>query len=853
MAGQLDQSKQVIISHSQFCADLLRQRLRMLHQMHVLAISLGDLLMAGQLALSVSSCSVLRDRMAREEDSLFPEHNKRFAFDDKGQVYVVVSEEDERPGLPLWVSSLVHTQTETAARVELGMEQALGQKDVLQLITTATAWKDAQGNEVPKRNGLPDPPNGSRGSDILLQVSFASVLEARARACLLLALTYDPRLSQGAMLKPLHATHIAQRLELPSSRASTPFGTGGSLTMHRWSSVHSQLASRLQSPGLDAEWVHSQIGSLPASRGSTMRPLTGTSPQGSPQRPSTRETHSREGAMSQGSLRESAASRQSPSRHSSPAPRLSATQLTDLARNELLQRERPSPFQRDPRAHSPMRTAPAPGSYAKLHGSSSFSMRVSFSRLPPLYQQRPASEQGPPGHRPPARSTYPLHLASEAHPLELALATQEQPLSVDALKASLEEQQQLLLVRDPAAQQQGRLEQQEQEQQLKHQQQQQQQGTQPQPMAQQDQEDLQRMDFELEQKQRQQWARLQELRQQQRSTRHQRQQQQQLMDGKRGQVQEGPPKSPSAMSRSRSPGGLGTSPLESDAEAEEIQLRLEMDARFLMLSDTAKARLERDHLVHGHEYSPMPSSPDGTATPDSRPTQNLLTLPSLLMLPAFLQASKYPRTRPTGATRGPYASPQDPEPQQVGLQTQRPHTEAVPWESLPGVFLRKRMGLPGSKSAAALLQELQYKAEMLQGMQASKFKDPMGLTIEKATIGSMDATELLEAVKLTQAALMREEGLRMQQEANREREAAKEEEVRRGREKAATQLLWVKHTNTSHDLAPGYMPLSSMTMARLVAEMRAVYRAAAMEQVAAARKDHTEREEGPRTGVHALR
>eukprot|EP00967_Tisochrysis_lutea_P134273 scaffold236876_cov23-Tisochrysis_lutea.AAC.1 len=51
--------------------------------MHVLATSLGDLLMAGQLALSVASCSVLRDRMAREEDSLFPEHTKRFAFDKK--------------------------------------------------------------------------------------------------------------------------------------------------------------------------------------------------------------------------------------------------------------------------------------------------------------------------------------------------------------------------------------------------------------------------------------------------------------------------------------------------------------------------------------------------------------------------------------------------------------------------------------------------------------------------------------------------------------------------------------------------------------------------------------------------
>eukprot|EP00967_Tisochrysis_lutea_P020249 scaffold23070_cov22-Tisochrysis_lutea.AAC.2 len=50
---------------------------------------------------------------------------------------MVVSEGDERPGLPLWVSSLVHTKTEA----EVGMKTALGQKDVLQLLTTATVWK----------------------------------------------------------------------------------------------------------------------------------------------------------------------------------------------------------------------------------------------------------------------------------------------------------------------------------------------------------------------------------------------------------------------------------------------------------------------------------------------------------------------------------------------------------------------------------------------------------------------------------------------------------------------------------------------------------------------------------------
>eukprot|EP00967_Tisochrysis_lutea_P010625 scaffold12147_cov20-Tisochrysis_lutea.AAC.1 len=89
---------------------------------------------------------------------------------------------------------------------------------------------------------------------------------------------------------------------------------------------------------------------------------TGTSPPGSPQRPLTREAHSCEGALSRGSLRESAASRQSHTRRSSTVPRLSASELTDLARSELHERERTSPPPRNPRVRSPMRTPPTPGS-----------------------------------------------------------------------------------------------------------------------------------------------------------------------------------------------------------------------------------------------------------------------------------------------------------------------------------------------------------------------------------------------------------------------------------------------------------------------------------------------------------
>jgi hypothetical protein len=43
------------------------------------------------------------------------------------------------------------------------------------------------------------------------------------------------------------------------------------------------------------------------------------------------------------------------------------------------------------------------------------------------------------------------------------------------------------------------------------------------------------------------------------------------------------------------------------------------------------------------------------------------------------------------------------------------------------------------------------------------------------------------------------------------------------------------HTYAGHRLAPDYTPLSTLAMARLVAEMRAVYKAAAAEQAAVAR------------------
>eukprot|EP00967_Tisochrysis_lutea_P075116 scaffold101138_cov20-Tisochrysis_lutea.AAC.1 len=85
---------------------------------------------------------------------------------------------------------------------------------------------------------------------------------------------------------------------------------------------------------------------------------------------------------------------------------------------------------------------------------------------------------------------------------------------------------------------------------------------------------------------------------------------------------------------------------ESDAEAEEIRLRMEMDARILMLSESAKARLERDQLVHMHEDGPFPTSTDGVATPDTRRRASIHCPPVYVAcLPPSFAQTRAPRRR----------------------------------------------------------------------------------------------------------------------------------------------------------------------------------------------------------------
>lgn len=54
---------------------------------------------------------------------------------------------------------------------------------------------------------------------------------------------------------------------------------------------------------------------------------------------------------------------------------------------------------------------------------------------------------------------------------------------------------------------------------------------------------------------------------------------------------------------------------------------------------------------------------------------------------------------------------------------------------------------------------------------------------------------------------------------------------KKGYDAVTTKLLWLKYTDTGHKFAPAYVPLSTAAMAKLLAEMRDVYQAAAAEQV----------------------
>eukprot|EP00955_Chlamydomonas_euryale_P042782 352421-Chlamydomonas_euryale.AAC.63 len=114
-----------------------------------------------------------------------------------------------------------------------------------------------------------------------MQVSFRDVMEARARTCLLLALTWDPKLGGGALLTPPHLSMLGRKM--PESPRPASRGGAPELTAQRWASTKSGMVG-------GADDGDGGGGSRPDSRGSAhgSRPF-------SPSRLSGMAMHSRGG------------------------------------------------------------------------------------------------------------------------------------------------------------------------------------------------------------------------------------------------------------------------------------------------------------------------------------------------------------------------------------------------------------------------------------------------------------------------------------------------------------------------------------------------------------------------------
>ncbi|KAJ9524589.1 hypothetical protein QJQ45_024198, partial [Haematococcus lacustris] len=288
---------------------LLRMRLHLLHALRQLSTSLQALMVGGQLALTARACALLHAALA-PGPRLWPEHRLRFIFSPEGTVVLVAPDDQPRMGLPAWTGSMVAGMREGELAAQgLGHRQPLDRACLMDLILHDTTWKssqalqwlwrdaaaqDAQGQQLPKAEVPPFPASGALDEDVLVQVGgregkhgemvvgqgavvetlvltalpscpqveFSSVDEAKARAALLLALTYDPRWSSGAVLRPLNTTTIARTLPPPLSPPTAAFastssgGKGGALLdMHRWYSMRSRLTSRMQS---ETEFMRAQ-------------------------------------------------------------------------------------------------------------------------------------------------------------------------------------------------------------------------------------------------------------------------------------------------------------------------------------------------------------------------------------------------------------------------------------------------------------------------------------------------------------------------------------------------------------------------------------------------------------------
>lgn len=92
------------------------------------------------------------------------------------------------------------------------------------------------------------------------------IMEARSRACLLLALTFDPKFRQGVALIPPHLSSLARLWSSMTSNASL-MATGDASMMHGWGSLRVS-ACTLQ---LKQLWIMAVQRDIPGGKGGRLR------------------------------------------------------------------------------------------------------------------------------------------------------------------------------------------------------------------------------------------------------------------------------------------------------------------------------------------------------------------------------------------------------------------------------------------------------------------------------------------------------------------------------------------------------------------------------------------------------
>lgn len=148
-------------------------------------------------------------------------------------------------GLPAHLGVDIPVRTPREAEAQDGYFVPFGPPDVLRLLTQAGRWLSVDdGGERPQELGVPtlgnirDPGSPDIDADDLaaplLRVQFSSSQETLARAVLLLALTWDPKIKTGALLVPAHMLSLRAaispgrifQVRLPSRIGSAATGSG---------------------------------------------------------------------------------------------------------------------------------------------------------------------------------------------------------------------------------------------------------------------------------------------------------------------------------------------------------------------------------------------------------------------------------------------------------------------------------------------------------------------------------------------------------------------------------------------------------------------------------------------------